>query len=278
MHVRDAITEGSMRIARRDAETLLAHVLRRDRVWVFAHPEAELETQQAAAFGHLVERRAAQEPLQQLTGWQEFYGLNLRVTSDTLIPRPETEGLVEAVLAWAAETGGSLRVVDVGTGTGAIALALAAHLKDAEVMAGDLSEAALEVARENAERLGLDEQVRFVRSDLLAGFEGEVDAGALFDVVVSNPPYVPEGDAATMQREVVNYEPAMALFAGEDGLDLYRLLIPGAWAALRVGGLLAMEFGFGQREALRELLQAWGEVRFLDDYAGIPRVVLAIRR
>jgi release factor glutamine methyltransferase len=278
MYVRDAITEGSMRIARRDAETLLAHVLRRDRVWVFAHPEAELETQQAAAFGHLVERRAAQEPLQQLTGWQEFYGLNLRVTSDTLIPRPETEGLVEAVLAWAAETGGSLRVVDVGTGTGAIALALAAHLKDAEVMAGDLSEAALEVARENAERLGLDEQVRFVRSDLLAGFEGEVDAGALFDVVVSNPPYVPEGDAATMQREVVNYEPAMALFAGEDGLDLYRLLIPGAWAALRVGGLLAMEFGFGQREALRELLQAWGEVRFLDDYAGIPRVVLAIRR
>jgi release factor glutamine methyltransferase len=278
MYVRDAITEGSMRIARRDAETLLAHVLRRDRVWVFAHPEAELETQQAAAFGHLVERRAAQEPLQQLTGWQEFYGLNLRVTSDTLIPRPETEGLVEAVLAWAAETGGSLRVVDVGTGTGAIALALAAHLKDAEVMAGDLSEAALEVARENAERLGLDEQVRFVRSDLLAGFEGEMDAGALFDVVVSNPPYVPEGDAATMQREVVNYEPAMALFAGEDGLDLYRLLIPGAWAALRVGGLLAMEFGFGQREALRELLQAWGEVRFLDDYAGIPRVVLAIRR
>jgi release factor glutamine methyltransferase len=97
-------------------------------------------------------------------------------------------------------------------------------------------------------------------------------------VVVSNPPYVPEGDAATMQREVVNYEPAMALFAGEDGLDLYRLLIPEAWAALRVGGLLAMEFGFGQREALRELLQAWGEVRFLDDYAGIPRVVLAIRR
>jgi release factor glutamine methyltransferase len=278
MYVRDAITEGSMRIARRDAETLLAHVLGRDRVWVFAHPEAELAAEQAAVFGQLVERRAAQEPLQQLTGWQEFYGLNLRVTSDTLIPRPETEGLVEAVLAWAAETGGSLRVVDVGTGTGAIALALAAHLKDAEVMAGDLSEAALEVARENAERLGLDEQVRFVRSDLLAGFEGEMDAGALFDVVVSNPPYVPEGDAATMQREVVNYEPAMALFAGEDGLDLYRRLIPEAWAALRVGGLLAMEFGFGQREALRELLQAWGEVRFLDDYAGIPRVVLAIRR
>jgi release factor glutamine methyltransferase len=278
MHVRDAIAEGAALIPRRDAETLLAHVLGRDRVWVFAHPEAELAAEQAAVFGQLVERRAAQEPLQQLTGWQEFYGLNLRVTSDTLIPRPETEGLVEAVLAWAAETGGSLRVVDVGTGTGAIALALAAHLKDAEVMAGDLSEAALEVARENAERLGLDEQVRFVRSDLLAGFEGEMDAGALFDVVVSNPPYVPEGDAATMQREVVNYEPAMALFAGEDGLDLYRRLIPEAWAALRVGGLLAMEFGFGQREALRELLQAWGEVRFLDDYAGIPRVVLAIRR
>lgn len=277
MTLHAALAEASTQIARRDAETLLAHLLERDRAWVFAHPEAELDAEQKEIFRELTARRAAQEPLQYLTGEQEFYGLLLHVTSDTLIPRPETELLVEAVLAWAALQVGPLRILDVGTGTGAIALALATHLPTAEIVACDLSAAALAVARDNAERLDLAARVSFVQSDLLDALTPEIDAGGLFNAIVSNPPYVPSTDAATMQTEVVDHEPHLALFAGEDGLEVYRRLIPEAQAALRPGGLLAMEFGFGQREALEVLLEGWDDVHFLDDYAAIPRIALATR-
>jgi release factor glutamine methyltransferase len=277
MTLHTALAEASTQIARRDAETLLAHLLERDRAWVFAHPEAELDAEQKEAFRDLTARRAAHEPLQYLTGEQEFYGLPLRVTSDTLIPRPETELLVEAVLAWAALQVGPLRILDVGTGTGAIALALATHLPTAEIVACDLSAAALAVARDNAERLDLAARVSFMQSDLLDALTPEIDAGGLFNAIVSNPPYVPSTDAATMQTEVVDHEPHLALFAGEDGLEVYRRLIPEAQAALRPGGLLAMEFGFGQREALEVLLEGWDDVHFLDDYAAIPRIALATR-
>jgi release factor glutamine methyltransferase len=275
MNLHTALAEASTHIARRDAETLLAHLLGCDRAWVFAHPEAELNAEQKEAFRELTGRRAAQEPLQYLIGEQEFYGLPLRVTTDTLIPRPETELLVEAVLGWAASQTGPLRILDVGTGTGAIALALATHLPHAEIVACDLSAAALAVARDNAERFDLAARVSFVQSDLLDALTPELDAGGLFDAIVSNPPYVPSRDAATMQPEVVGHEPHLALFAGEDGLEVYRRLIPEAQAALRPGGLLAMEFGFGQRDALDKLLSGWQEIRFLDDYAAIPRIVLA---
>jgi release factor glutamine methyltransferase len=277
MTLHTALAEASTQIARRDAETLLAHLLERDRAWVFAHPEAELDAQQKEAFRDLTSRRAAHEPLQYLTGEQEFYGLPLRVTSDTLIPRPETELLVEAVLAWAALQARPLRILDVGTGTGAIALALATHLPQAEIVACDLSAAALAVARDNGERLDLAARVSFVQSDLLDALTPELDAGGLFDAVVSNPPYVPSTDAASMQTEVVDHEPHLALFAGEDGLEIYHRLIPEAQAALRPGGLLAMEFGFGQREALEALLKGWQDVRFVEDYAAIPRIALATR-
>jgi release factor glutamine methyltransferase len=277
MTLHAALAEASTQIARRDAETLLAHLLERDRAWVFAHPEAELDAEQKEIFRELTARRAAQEPLQYLTGEQEFYGLLLHVTSDTLIPRPETELLVESVLGWAAAQVGPLRILDVGTGTGAIALALATHLPTAEIVACDLSAAALAVARDNAERLDLPARVSFVQSDLLDALTPEIDAGGLFDAIVSNPPYVPSTDAATMQTEVVDHEPHLALFAGEDGLEVYRRLIPEAQAALRPGGLLAMEFGFGQREALEVLLEGWDDVHFLDDYAAIPRIALGTR-
>jgi release factor glutamine methyltransferase len=277
MTLRTAIAEASTHIARREAETLLAHLLGRDRAWVFAHPESSLDTAQAEAFRGLTARRAAHEPLQYLTGQQEFYGLALGVTPDTLIPRPETELLVEAVLAWAAQQASPLRLLDVGTGTGAIALALATHLPSAEIVACDLSAAALAVARDNAERLDLAGRVRFTQSDLLDAFTPELDAGGLFDAIVSNPPYVPSADAATMQPEVVAHEPHLALFAGEDGLQVYRRLIPQAHAALRPGGLLALEFGFGQRDSLRHLLEGWNDIRFLNDYANIPRIALSTR-
>lgn len=284
MNLHTAIAEASTQITRRDAETLLAHLLGCDRAWVFAHPEAELDAAQREAFRSLTARRAVHEPLQYITGLQEFYGLSLRVTPDTLIPRPETELLVEAVLQWAATRSEPLRILDVGTGTGAIALALAAHLPNAErnveIVACDISAAALAVARDNAEQLDLAGyagagRVRFVQSDLLAALTPELDAGGLFDAIVSNPPYVPSADAATMQPEVVDFEPHAALFAGPDGLEVYRRLIPQAHAALRPGGLLALELGFGQRDSIADLLDGWEAVRFLDDYAGIPRIALA---
>jgi len=220
----------------------------------------------------LTARRAAGEPAQYLTGTQEFFGLELRVTPAVLIPRPETEHLVEAALAWSETQRRPLRFLDIGTGSGAIAIAIAVNLPGVEIFAADISSAALDVARENAVRLGVSERIRFVESDLLSAL-GSADLP--FDAILSNPPYIPSTDAATMQREVVGHEPHTALFAGMDGLDIYRRLIPAAYAALRPGGLLALEIGFGQREALVELLDGWDNVRFVDDYAAIPRVALA---
>ena len=275
MTIHEALINASTRITRRDAEGLLSFALGCERAWVLAHPEAKIETARMETFFEFVARRDAGEPLQYITGVQEFYGLELRVTPDVLIPRPETEHLIEAALAWAATQPGTLRIVDIGTGSGAIAIALAAHLPSAELIATDISPRALGTARDNAARLGFGERIRFVESDLLSGIGAEIAAGMQFDLVVSNPPYIPAGDAAEMQREVVAYEPHTALFAGGLGLDIYQRLIPAAQNALREGGLLAMEIGFGQRHALEQLLTGWGDVSFVDDYAGIPRIALA---
>jgi len=286
MTLREAITEASTRIARRDAETLLAHLLFRDRAWLFAHSDTDLSTNLLAAFRTLTARRAAKEPLQHLTGMQEFYGLPLRVTRDTLIPRPETELLVEAVLHWIAARPHlaapriPLRILDVGTGTGAIALALASKLPSADITATDLSTAALSIAQHNAGRLHLGHRIHFIPSDLLDA--PQFKTAAPFDVIVSNPPYISIYEAATLQPEVMDYEPHLALFGGPTGLDIYRRLIPAAHAALRPGGLLALEFGFGQTDVLTALFTAprlptWDNLRFQDDYAGIPRIALATR-
>ena len=274
MTVHNLLLEASTVIARRDAELLLAHTRGPPRIWLLAHPEAEVREAEAASFLGLTARRATGEPAQYLTGMQEFFGLELRVTPAVLIPRPETEHLVEAALAWAQTQKRPLRFLDIGTGSGAIAIAVAANLPGVEMVATDISFAALAVARDNAVRLGVSDRVRFLESDLLAAV-GAADLP--FDAILSNPPYIPSSDAATMQREVVAHEPHTALFAGLDGLDIYRRLIPAAYAALRPGGLLAMEIGFGQREALASLLAGWDNVRFVDDYAAIPRIALAER-
>jgi release factor glutamine methyltransferase len=260
--------------ARRDAETLLAHLLQRDRASLLAHPETELTSEQTSAFNTLIARRAAHEPLQYITGHQEFYNLDFRVTPDVLIPRPETEHLIEAVQLWAMQFHDerTLHIADIGTGSGAIAIALATHLAGAAFIATDISEAALAIARENARTHACEDRIQFVRCDLLPGLPDE----NRFDAIVSNPPYVPTSDASTMQPEVVDHEPHTALFAGGDGLDIYRRLIPAAHAALREQGLLALEIGHGQRDALAELLAGWNDVRFIDDYQGIPRIVLAL--
>lgn len=259
--------------AHRDAELLLLHVLQMDRATLLAYPTRVLTEQELAGYEVAIARRLRCEPIQYITGEQEFFGLRLKVTPATLIPRPETEHLVEAVLDRLPRDQ-PLRILDVGTGTGAIALALATHLPQAEITAVDLSPEALGVARENAVLHHLDERVRFLRSDLLAGLAPS-DQTAAFDAIVSNPPYIPEADRAELHPQVRDHEPEQALFAGASGLDIYRLLIPQARTALKSGGLLALEIGHGQREQLRSLLADWQDVAFVADLQQIPRVAIA---
>ena len=283
MNLREALAKAAGTIDRRDAAVLLFHVLGKDRAWLHAHAEDPLEPAHQSAFFHAVEARRVHTPLQYITGHQEFYGLNLAVSPATLIPRLETELLVEAVLHWARELDPQptpdlpLRIADVGTGSGAIALALAANLAYVEVHALDISPAVREIVEENSRRHHLEERVYFAESDLLAALQPAVGHGRRLDAIAANPPYIPDGDAAELQPEVRDFEPHTALFAGSDGLAVYRRLIPMAGDFLRPGGLLAMEFGFDQRAALQSLLEGWDHVRFLNDLAGIARVVLASR-
>jgi release factor glutamine methyltransferase len=270
--------------ARRDAESLLLFVLRqnapeRNLAWLIAHDGEPLAPDAAATFCDLVERRLAGEPIQYIIGEAEFYGLPFYVNRDVLIPRPETEHLVEKAIALAQNlrldgANPVLRIVDVGTGSGAIAVALAYALPFAETTATDISPAALAVGKANAARIGFAGRMRFFEGDLLEPVEGEQ-----FDMVVSNPPYVPESDRNTLDDEVRDYEPAQALFAGEDGLQIYRRLIPAAFGALVPRGYVLLEIGYGQQESIHALLESVGfsGIEFTADLQGIPRVVVARR-
>ena len=267
-----------------DATLLCMHSLGIDRAALLAHPERLLDRDQQSGLQRLIERRLQFEPIQYIIGQQEFFSLALHVTKAVLIPRPETEILVEAVIArlnagvphsshrdeWDGE---KLRIADVGTGSGAIAIALAHTLPHASVTALDLSPAALAIAHQNACTQALQSRIRFLHSDLLAAVASEPH----FDAIVSNPPYVPTIDAATLHPQVRDHEPAQALFAGPSGLDIYQRLIPQAAALLKPNGLLALEIGHGQRDAIAQLLAGWNEVEFLPDLQQIPRVALARR-
>jgi release factor glutamine methyltransferase len=264
--------------ARRDTETLLLHALKTNvpdanLAWLIAHEDEPLAADAAGPFCDLIERRLAGEPIQYITGEAEFYGLPFHVNRDVLIPRPETEHLVEKAMALAAEFVRP-KIVDVGTGSGAIAVALAHALPFAEITATDISADALAVAKANAARNGVADRVRFFKGDLL-----EAVAGEHFDIVISNPPYVPESDRTTLDVEVRDYEPAQALFAGEDGLQIYRRLIPAAFDALVPGGYLALEIGYGQRAGIEALLvrEGFAGIKFIPDLQGIARVAVARR-
>jgi release factor glutamine methyltransferase len=281
LNVQGCILAGATRLstglhpdrARLDSELLLMHVLERNRAWLMAHGGDDVSEDTCARLQELFERRYRGEPIQYVTGECEFYGLPFKVTEDVLIPRPETEHLVENVIE-VARRFVRPRIVDVGTGSGAIAVALAHHLHDAKLTAIDLSGGALAVARENAKRNGVADRIRFLEGDLLGPVAGE-----RFHIVVSNPPYVPNNDRASMAVEVREYEPALALFAGEDGLEVYRRLIPAAFAALVPGGFIAAEIGFSQASDVRTVLTDAGfaDVGFLPDLQGIPRVASARR-
>ncbi len=264
--------EGTTAQPRRDAELLLLRLIDKDRAFLLTHPETALTPEQALQYEEWLRRRAAHEPVQYILGEQEFFGLQFTVTPDVLIPRPETEHLVEALLARVPHEQ-PLRIADIGTGSGAIAIALAHALPQLEVTALDISEAALVVARRNAEIHDVADRVRFLKSDLLSAVAGES-----FDAIVSNPPYVAEGDRAALEPQVREYEPHSALFAGPSGLDVYERLIPQARAGLKPGGWLLMEIGQGQRDALAQLLSGWDDVGFVDDLQGIPRVACARRK
>lgn len=257
--------------ARSDAELLMRHVLGKDRAWLITHRDSEAESDLWQAYFALLRRRLRGEPVQYITAECEFYGLPFRVTPAVLIPRPETEHLVDRAIELARESQ-SARIVDVGTGSGAIAIAIAHATHSQLVTATDVSKDALGVARENASRNGLD--VRFLQGDLLHPVAGET-----FDLVVSNPPYVPRTDRESLAVEVREFEPELALFAGEDGLDVYRRLIPAAYAVLVPGGFLASEIGFGQAEPIESLLASSGfvNIEFTPDLQGIPRVACAQR-
>jgi release factor glutamine methyltransferase len=256
-----AITAAGSPSPRLDAEVLLAAAMGVDRAALIANPSRELEPAQAATFREMAARRTQREPVAYILGRKGFRRLELAVDPRVLIPRPETEHVVEAALTLPR----GARVVDVGTGSGAIALALARERPDLRVVATDSSASALAVARANAARLGL--QVEFVECDLLDGVEGPIDS------VVANPPYVRRGDP--LPPEVSRYEPAAALYAGDDGLDVFRRLVPASARA----AFVAFEVGEGQAGAVDELLRAagFGRVERIRDLAGIERVVVGRR-
>ncbi len=254
--------------ARLDAEVLLAHVLQKDRSYFYTWPEEAVAESTLQRFFELVDRRAEGEPVAYLTGWQEFWSLKLKVTADTLIPRPETEILVQEAIGLLREDA-SYEIVDLGTGSGAIALAIAVERPRCHVLGIDQSNPALQVAADNALRLKIT-NATFRQGDWLTGF-----AEASIDMIIANPPYVAEFDPHMSEGDV-RFEPRSALLAGPEGLDDYKKILPEARRCLKQGGCLLLEHGYDQQDRLLDLMQRNGfkDARGIKDYAGRPRVVI----
>jgi len=305
MGVRAALKEAMARLAAAQvpshalaAELLLMHALGRDRAWLYAHPEEMLDSAAAQKYFGFLTRRAAGEPTQYITGKQEFWGLELEVTPAVLIPRPETEHVVEVALERLRQRpghqlDGPLRVADVGTGSGCLAVALAKELPRAGILATDISGGALEVARRNAMRHGVASSIQFVCANLLDAFliplpacpeaegrRGARHASLLFDLMVSNPPYVAREEAAELPREVREHEPHQALFGGRSGFEVYPQLASQAAELLRPGGILVLEIGYDSAVRVRNIFERdlrWSHVAVTTDLAGIERVLAAER-
>ncbi len=282
MTIAEAINEGARRLeragvdeARRTAGVLLGDLLGVDRTRLLTHPEQAISNEDHQSFLRMIERRAAGEPLQHVTGHQEFYKLDFLVTPAVLIPRPETEFLVERVLTVVRDNQlAAPLIIDAGTGSGCIAVTLAVELPAARLIATDISSAALAVARQNAARHNVAERVEFYEGDLLAplaalGVEGAVD------VLASNPPYVAANEPELMQSEVRDYEPHVALFGGDDGLIFYRRLLAEGFAYVKPGGYLVCEIGYAQFNAITDLVAAsrWRLADVTHDLQGIPRTL-----
>jgi release factor glutamine methyltransferase len=263
---RKLLEDAGILAPRLTAEVLLAHAIGCPRSWLFAHSDEELKEVWWIHYGRYLHQRLEGMPTQYITGEQEFFGRDFRVTPAVLIPRPETEHLIETVLKHSVST-----ILDIGTGSGAIAVTLALET-EARVTATDISSAALKIAQGNSRRLAA--LVDFVECDL-----GSALGDHTFDIVVSNPPYVAEKDRGTLAREVSEHEPALALFAGPDGFDVYARLIPEAARLLKPGGRLILELGFQSLEAVRGMLGGgWDNIEVVADLAQVPRVLSAAAR
>jgi len=282
MTLRELVAEAEARLrsgphpdrARLDAETLLLHLLKQNRAWLLGHSDDTVTRDTQDFFVSSIARRQAGEPIQYITGEAEFFGLPFSVAPTVLIPRPETEHLVEEVIRLAGAFT-ELRIADIGTGSGAIAVALAHSLPQAHIIATDLSPQALAIAKQNAVRNDVENQTEFFEGDLLAPL-----AGQSFHIIASNPPYVPLSDLDSLSVEVREHEPHAALFAGDDGLSIYQRLIPEARKLLVPDGWLVMEIGYGQHAAVEQLLSGsdFREIRFIPDYQGIPRIAAGKRK
>jgi release factor glutamine methyltransferase len=275
------LSENAVPSPRMNAELLMMFSLGCDRAYLYAHPERELSPEESRRYEEALSQRERGTPAQYITGHQEFWGMDLIVTPAVLIPRPETEHAVETVLRLVRASEGApggdarpplsrVRIADVGTGSGCIALALAKELPTAEIYATDISSEALEVARANASRLQMASRIEFSRNDLLAGL-----GASEFDFVVSNPPYIGESEADEVQLEVRKFEPRRAVFAGPTGLEVIEQLIPQAYSKLRGNGWLVMEISGTLVNGVKDLLDEWKQEQVINDLQGIPRIVAA---
>jgi release factor glutamine methyltransferase len=286
MQLRAALQAGLKRLLEHDvpsanlaAELLLMHVLQQDRSFLYTHSDQDFPAGQFDRYMELIGERCTGKPTQYITGHQEFWGLDFEVTPAVFIPRPETEHIVEAVLDLISQKGLSkqepFRIVDVGTGSGCIPIALATELPGAELFAIDLSSTALDVAKGNAERLGVSDQIDFLESDLLSSLLEPKFLGT-FDFVVSNPPYVGHHEIADVQREVRMFEPRIAWGDLAQGEEIYVGLFPQAHQLLKPGGSVIVEIGYNKKDAVICLLgQGWQQQEVRQDLAGIPRVITA---
>ena len=253
---------------------LFTEILNCDRTSLFLNKEITLNSGQTSLISSVLRRRISGEPLQYIIGETEFMGLEFKVTPDVFIPRPETEILVETAIKQLSVSNYRLKILDLGTGSGNIAVALAKYLPQAEIYATDISNYALEIARTNAKLNRVEEKIKFVQSDLFTAYSLQLTA---FDLIVSNPPYITEAEIEVLQPEI-RYEPRIALDGGKDGLDFYRRIIKGSGHYLKKGGFLILEMGFRQAKEIRNIFKDSGIFKIIDvmkDYNNIKRVVVA---
>ncbi len=270
-----------------EAGVILCHVLGCDKVYIYTYGDAELQPEKEKEYFELLDRRISGVPVQHITGCQEFMSLNFKVNEHVLIPRQDTEILVETVIEWVktervknqeSQTGDKVRIMDMGTGSGCIAVSLAYYIENSLITAVDISEMALKTARSNAKANNVADRITFIHSDLFKDIPGEYHGG-IYDVIVSNPPYIPTDDIKHLQREVKCFEPVAALDGGRDGLEFYRSIISGVDDFLKPGGLLALEVGFGQADAVAELMKGkFEDIRKIKDLSGTERVVSGCKK
>ncbi|HOM03188.1 MAG TPA: peptide chain release factor N(5)-glutamine methyltransferase [Acetivibrio sp.] len=298
MILKDALLNGTKILKSADIDTpvleagvLLCHVLNVDRSFLYSHDDYNMTDEEQEKFVSLLEERIKGKPLQYITGHQEFMSLDFIVTPDVLIPRQDTETLVETVLRHIKDTGlKNARILDIGTGSGCIAVSLAYFLKDSGVFALDISEGALQIAGTNAKRCGVEDRVFFLKGDALGGLadiiaqslvikEFERGDEGIFDIIVSNPPYIPKEEIKTLHRQVKDFEPRTALDGGEDGLDFYRAITCEAQKILKPGSLLAFEVGYDQAEKVFGIMEKnFCGIEVVKDLTGIDRVVMGYRK